>query len=805
MIRLLTAFILLVLSGGISFAQIGAQTGVRQPLPDMLYQYRDGQAPGAITPQIFRNDAVSNSPATYDPRNYGAVCDGSHRSITATLGLSTKATIAAYTSPSGATPYSWITNAIWNGTAPLRLAVDGANTNTTLFVRGAVGVPTGAALSGTQIPGGVTVSSVSNPATVSRTMTGSTISSNGTKTLPMTTTTGIIVGSHPTPQTGLSSDDWVVTVNANTSIVMEWGTTGTITNGTSLTFQPPSSIVMTGGTLNGAKASDTNVTTGSTTSSNYWVYAQWNSTDAMAAAAEMDWLGIEAAIQAANATTPPGRVILPSGTCIMDNATVAGNWYGSLIVPYTNGNNASFVGQGNVSTILSWPSDLGSSRIGMSYDINSGTWDNATARYTNPGRQYGGETSDLQLLGPSPGGPVLGIWFGPNTVQMDGTSTGSRRQFDRLLVQGFHNGIVRDSLDHTRWSDIQTYLNVNGLYEAPTNINSGGNNEIDHWESANNAESGWSIDKDGSFLSSDTHNLFLGVEPKGMRIEPGTNSTYPGSTGALLSSNAFTGVFGEGLGDGFIVIDAYGPLFSCCQNDPQFLGTEWRINDLNQNNTWLPAGDRFNYWIAQGVASGNRYTFDGGFSNPATELGFMHFNYPEQGGGGEMINVTNLEGNLGVYSGATPFVAANTGSGLQTYYEIHLCDVGRWCGHYELYKSATTATLGMLLDYTTGGSSWDLNVEPSGGSAPFAGVNMIAGTTTGQLTIVATKFCSTQYTNTIPTSGTATALHWGKLAAGGTVTNASGPDTAGEVVIGTIMEVTGTAARMNIGNNGSCD
>ena len=73
------------------------------------------------------------------------------------------------------------------------------------------------------------------------------------------------------------------------------------------------------------------------------------------------------------------------------------------------------------------------------------------------------------------------------------------------------------------------------------------------------------------------------------------------------------------------------------------------------------------------------------------------------------------------------------------------------------------------------------------------------------LPVVTTSFCYSGSGNAvgIPTSGTASATNWGKLAAGGTVTNASGPTDG--VVIGTIIGTGTNVAYMNIGRHGSCD
>ena len=738
----------------------------------------------------------------FNTKAYGAVCDGSHHSIQSTLGLTTISSVAAYTNAFGATPYSWITNGTWSSiTVPLRLSVAAASSATTLYLDSALQVPVGATVTGTQLPTGPspTVSSVSNPSTVASTVTGGTIT-KGSTSIPLTSAAGIIAGSHPVPQAGLSYKDVVVSVASNT-LTMKYGATAAITNGTTLTFQPPSSVVISAG-LTGSKPSVTSAA--STTGSNYWVYFTWPMTDTMIAAGEMDWLGTQAAIEAATASTTGGRVRLPTGTCIMDNTTVSGNAVGGLIIHEAvrgvqNTAGVDFAGNGVSNTYMEWPAEMGAGRAAISNGVPYATWDNGAGRYQQV--LYTGLTQDFTMIGPSTS--TLGT-IGTRTW---GMLSGTRNRLQNVSIFDFYVGLTGETIDHTTWDNVWSEYNAIGLRMGPVHTFLVGNNLIDHIELYQNSLAGMSFDKDAVWAQSDIDTLYCSFSPDCMELEQGVTDSYsqPGGGSVLLISSSFNSTLAENIGEGFLVNDNHGPLGTATVGAT----TEWRITGwrllnatLLQDNTYLPSGAHFNYWIDGGNMTKTRVLFTKGV--PAVVTGAVNavwLDNANNGDGGDLFegSFTSLLSSWG-----SGFFGYNSIPFSQEQYQIRVCEPNSWCGHTEIYSNGSNYPAGTLLEYSSGEYGADLSAQVAGGSAPFAGVSMGATGTGGGLIVVATKMCSNQFDGiTIPTSGTATALHWGKLAAGGTITNAS--SAVDGVVVGTIMEVSGSAARANIGPNGSCD
>lgn len=102
-------------------------------------------------------------------------------------------------------------------------------------IAGLGGIQSATQISSTQfdvigVPSGTLSSTFTN------TTSGSTSSSS--KTLPISNTSGIIVGQVVTAASGLSAQTFVLAINTNTNIVLSRTTTGTIGSGATLTFSP---------------------------------------------------------------------------------------------------------------------------------------------------------------------------------------------------------------------------------------------------------------------------------------------------------------------------------------------------------------------------------------------------------------------------------------------------------------------------------------------------------------------------------------------------------------------------------------
>lgn len=829
----------------------------------------------------------------YSPLSYGAICNGSPHSVSSTLGINTISALAAYTLTLNGvktTPYSWITNGTWASmTVPLRLA-NAATTNATTFflTDGDVDVPVGATVSGNNIPTSPvpTVTAVNNPATVTR-VTNGTTSTVGTTSITVNSTTVTPVGSHPVPQAGLSADDYVVSSSA-TNITLKYGiTAASIASGTTLTFQPLSSITISGSGLTGSKPSvtsassvasasftgsqsTTNLTASSVTGTiaigqvitstgtnetivsqtssppgapptggagvyvvsvsqtlgsqtmtgvpnNYWVYAQWPMTNAMMAAAEMDWLGTQAAIEAATNAATGGTVQLPTGTCVMNNSSVANNTTGGLIqhpsipdaVQQTAG--VDFLGNGMSNTYLTWPAEMGAGRAARSFDVPWATWDNLLGRYQE--QLYIGRSANFTMVGPaiSPLGQV-GSWTW-------GILSGTRNKIENVSIFNFYVGLTMETVDHTSWHNVWSEFNAIGLRMGPSGTFLYGNSYIDHIELYANGLAALSLDKDGLWVGTDIQTGYLASSPKAIRLEAGPNDTYgqPAVGTITIQSSNFRSILAEFIGEGFIVNDNHGPLGTASvafNTELNMYNCDWDNLFMLQTSASLPAGSLFNYWMDLGNSEADNFSFvDGGLGPVSGGKNAFWLDNPNNFGyGGLSFKIPGLTGLISSFGwgqnlfgyGDVPFV--------QNQYEVRVEEPNSWKGHLEIFANAGSgSSAGALLQYTSGQYGADLSVQVAQGSAPFAGVAMGVTGTGGNLIPVATRFCANQFDAsgsgptpvTIATSGTATAGSWGKLATGGTITNATSPSDG--VVIGTIMNVTGSAARVNVGPNGSCD
>lgn len=768
-----------------------------------------GTTPFPATGSPTARTASSRAADVYNIKDYGSVCDGSHHSISTVLGINTISALATYAnSIGGGTPYSWINNGQWNAKVDLTLVNAAVSTATALVVDSALQIPVGATVTGTGIAGSTTVSTVSNPGTVTQ-VTNGTTPTRGTTSILVNSGTPTPVGSHPIPQTGLSVDDYVVSSDA-THVVLKYGiTAASIAGSTTITFQPPSIITIN----NGLTANKPSIQSGaSTAGANYWVYISWPLTDAMVAAAEMDWLGTQAAIEAATATATGARVQVPSGKCVMNPATVtvSGNALGGIVIHESTiaANNifssgVDIVGQGEAATYFTWPSEAGAGRAAWSHGVPYATWDNQLGRYASA-NYYNGKETDFSLIGPMGStSPTIGT-VGTRTW---GMLSGTRRFLDNITGSGFYVGATYEAIDHTAWGNVSLLSNVTNLRVGAVSSFLYGNNRIAHLETAGSALANISLDKDFYWNENNVDLLFCGFAPKCIRLEPGPVDNYGQNSSGVMAASDFNSVNAESLGLGFIYDDNYGPNFafgaSIAGGALTVQESNFRHLDITYNATYRPAGSPMNLWFM--LPNAYRDTFDLVAGEPAPVSGMVAAVYvdnPNFGDGG-LLFTGSFTSLLTTY-GQTPWWSINNAN--YTLHSLIVCEPGAWCGHPEQYVSATTPAQGMALEYYENGF---MRVQPAGGSAPFAGIVMSAPTTnvTYEYLITSNHFCYNPNGAAIgiPTSGSPAAdtIYWGKLAAGGTVTNASSATDG--VVIGTIFQVSGGKAWMNTGANGSCD
>jgi hypothetical protein len=221
----------------------------------------------------------------------------------------------------------------------------------------------------------------------------------------------------------------------------------------------------------------------SSTNTNYIEVKQASGTqptDAQIAAAEVDWLAVQSAIQAASVATGVnggGNVVLPSSECMMSNASSPGTAVGTLMIPAVSsdvnwtGTGMNIMSAGTpINAVLYWPTDLGAGRYGLSADVPWADPANGAGRYGY--NFYYGKLDGVQLLGP---GANFTLGAAP-TVAMTGYADGARRRLDFAAVRGFLNGVSFLG-DHSPWYDVE--LNANqqyGAYWDYPNASLGGDN-----------------------------------------------------------------------------------------------------------------------------------------------------------------------------------------------------------------------------------------------------------------------------------------------------------------------------------------
>ncbi|HEY0184638.1 MAG TPA: hypothetical protein VGC09_17695, partial [Rhodopila sp.] len=699
---------------------------------------------------ITRAPAARNS---VNPRDFGAVCDGRHRTIgepraAGGLGLRTTADIVAYAEPSGTRPFAWLADKIWQPHVALPLRVPAPAGSRKLYFENADQVPVGAVVTGSAIPGNpaTVVVDATNPGPITATVRTA-VAAAGTTTLLVSAAAGIVAGSRPLPQPGLGFDDEVVGVDGN-AVTLKFGTTAPIAAGTAVVFQPPASIELSA-PLSAPKPA---ISTGAATpAANYWVYFSWPLTDAMAAAGEMDFYGQQAAIEAAYAAPTGGLVEGPAGKCVNNNAAVPGSGVGWLYFHdglLTHEASVDFVGAGVGATQEIWPADFGAGRAMIAFGDPAATWDNGLGRY-GPNFYYG-RLAEMSIVGPggTEGRP------GTVTARTSGILSGARRRLVDVSVRGAYVGITYEGVDHTDWQNVETAFNTYGIRMGAASSKLYGNNAIDHLETYLNTIANIALDKDAYWYSDVKAPFYCADAPYCFRLEEGSPDRYGQPTGAQLQNSTFSAVLAENLGNGFIADAGAGPN-GTGQGKLNIVNTTWTEVSLLSGETTRIAGEPFNYWIDSNSMFGTRFRFqtNGILPVPGMKAAFRldNANYHQ---GGDYI-AGDLTATFAAF-GAVPFITLGSAPYVQQQAAIRLCQEGAWCGHVEVYGSGPSVGQGTPLEYVAGTGGADLTVAPSTGTRPFGGINMTAATTPGKATIVATRLCSEYGGNpvTLPISGT---------------------------------------------------
>jgi hypothetical protein len=257
---------------------------------------------------------------------------------------------------------------------------------------------------------------------------------------------------------------------------------------------------------------------------------------------EMDWLGVQAAINAAAVAPNAGTVIIPSGEYQLDQELTLPNPGGH----YDHNGVTAVValrGEGMLNTTLYWPRDLGPG----SYAIRSL---GATART---------QIRDLRIRGSS------GVPLGASPRRQDGIAVATGFHLENLLVTGFRAGISITG-DHATFRRLQLGKCHYGLYWA-----SGGSSYGDHLfydlSIDNCAFASIACAWDNGIDSSKFFGGWIGNSPYGFYREAAPNGS---SAGGFMTNSTFSGLAVEGVGNAWI----YGENFGAGSED-HMVNVQW--------------------------------------------------------------------------------------------------------------------------------------------------------------------------------------------------------------------------------------
>lgn len=258
-------------------------------------------------------------------------------------------------------------------------------------------------------------------------------------------------------------------------------------------------------------------------------------TDAQARGLEMDRLGIQAAIKAAEAAGG-GTVRMPHGSYRIDGTITQ-----TATTPYGLAmQTVSLVGdtESTNGVTLKVTKDLGPGNAALSCDDPTAKWQNARGIYTTTlnASPIGGLFCDgfwanfhLTMNGYSWAGYGIPPTVGGVPVAMDGMKQGPRRHLRNVWVDGFNHGALFMG-DHTEMRNVKFYSNWIGWRHdkmsgaVPGSANSLFGDEVwDRFYSMQNSYAGISVDP-GAYLNGSMISPYLAYNPWGIRCEAAPSS-----------------------------------------------------------------------------------------------------------------------------------------------------------------------------------------------------------------------------------------------------------------------------------------
>ncbi len=305
---------------------------------------------------------------------------------------------------------------------------------------------------------------------------------------------------------------------------------------------------------------------------------------------ELDWLGVQLAINTAN-TSGGGTIYSPPGSFVYTNSNSVSDGSGTLTFPtagpFSQTGSVSWQGSG-FGYMHNWPNDLGSGKFGV-----------LCAGRTNNGSM--GFFADLTLNGPG-----VGTTLGSSSTNMTGIGTNDRRSMHRVSVGGFRVGI--DIVGgQFFWEDVLCGQFANcyyGIYYNTPNTGNFGNCQFNRVLSSGlMAAVGvhhTALVGDSVFIS-----CFFGTSPYGFFKE--TNSGSPTQSAVLYGCEFFSPQF-ESIGNAVICDDRTSTTRVAVVANTTFYNGQYCWDTVQGTNFHLPAGTAyalFDFFQTQG------FTIDG--------------------------------------------------------------------------------------------------------------------------------------------------------------------------------------------------
>lgn len=266
---------------------------------------------------------------------------------------------------------------------------------------------------------------------------------------------------------------------------------------------------------------------------------------------EMDWLGIEAAKRAAQATGYGGVVYLPAGKYLCDQ----------VISPFPavyeiTAGAVSMMGDGSGSTFISFPNDV-PAPVNSQFAI---TCDKRTT-LASQGFFHG-----FTVLG-----PVAGVTVGVVPCNLSGIGWGARRQMEDVAIHGFYAGLAITG-DHTLFQSLYIDRCYYGIYFDVVNAGLFGDWQFNKLKIVSCAKAAVAVAHTVQIGHSLWDACIFGACPYGILKE--TNNGAPAQA-QIMSGATFINCQAENCGNAAISDDRTSATRVAVINSCEFIKCQW--------------------------------------------------------------------------------------------------------------------------------------------------------------------------------------------------------------------------------------